>query len=204
LEHQEWYKLILSLIFRNCYRDHRWIQRVCVFWYKDPFKISENGAAIWSKSNFGLLPTIAFEVVSLRAYAPFPWLLPFLKSCLWRCSATPAILARSFRLCQNGGLSVLSSIMETEKRKMGGGQFLVKIPWLKSKCETVRCRDAISSSFVAKVHGEVFALASAGYGLDDQRVGVGVRINSMAWVRERTIPTERPPLVGEVIANFCG
>jgi hypothetical protein len=27
--------------------------------------------------------------------------------------------------------------------------------------------------------------------------------NSMVWVRERTIPTERPPLVGEVIANFC-
>jgi hypothetical protein len=28
--------------------------------------------------------------------------------------------------------------------------------------------------------------------------------NSMVWVRERTIPTERPPLVGEAIANFCG
>jgi hypothetical protein len=28
--------------------------------------------------------------------------------------------------------------------------------------------------------------------------------NSVAWVRERTIPTERPPLVGEVNANFCG
>jgi hypothetical protein len=26
--------------------------------------------------------------------------------------------------------------------------------------------------------------------------------NFMVWVRERTIPTERPPLVGEVIANF--
>jgi hypothetical protein len=26
----------------------------------------------------------------------------------------------------------------------------------------------------------------------------------MVWVRERTIPTERPPLVGEAIANFCG
>jgi hypothetical protein len=26
----------------------------------------------------------------------------------------------------------------------------------------------------------------------------------MVLVRERTIPTERPPLVGEVIANFCG
>jgi hypothetical protein len=30
------------------------------------------------------------------------------------------------------------------------------------------------------------------------------KINSMVWVRERTTPTERPPLVGEVIANFCG
>jgi hypothetical protein len=26
--------------------------------------------------------------------------------------------------------------------------------------------------------------------------------NSMVRVREQTIPTERPPLVGEVIANF--
>jgi hypothetical protein len=28
--------------------------------------------------------------------------------------------------------------------------------------------------------------------------------NYMVWVRERTIPTERPQLVGEVIANFYG
>jgi hypothetical protein len=28
--------------------------------------------------------------------------------------------------------------------------------------------------------------------------------NSVAVVRERTIPTERPPPVGEVSANFCG
>jgi hypothetical protein len=28
--------------------------------------------------------------------------------------------------------------------------------------------------------------------------------NSVARVRERTIPTERPPLAGEVSANFCG
>jgi hypothetical protein len=27
--------------------------------------------------------------------------------------------------------------------------------------------------------------------------------NSMALVSEQTIPTERPPLVGEVSANFC-
>jgi hypothetical protein len=30
------------------------------------------------------------------------------------------------------------------------------------------------------------------------------KLNSAALVRERTIPIERPPLVGEVSANFCG
>jgi hypothetical protein len=30
------------------------------------------------------------------------------------------------------------------------------------------------------------------------------KTNSRAWVRQRTIPTERPPLVGEVSANFSG
>jgi hypothetical protein len=29
-------------------------------------------------------------------------------------------------------------------------------------------------------------------------------LKSVAWVRESTIPTERPPLVYEVSANFCG
>jgi len=30
------------------------------------------------------------------------------------------------------------------------------------------------------------------------------KLNSVALVRERTIPTERPPPVAEVSANFCG
>jgi hypothetical protein len=30
------------------------------------------------------------------------------------------------------------------------------------------------------------------------------KLNSVAWVSERTIPTERPPLVSEVSTNFCG
>ena len=30
------------------------------------------------------------------------------------------------------------------------------------------------------------------------------QLNSVALVRERTIPTERPPPVGEVSINFCG
>ena len=31
-----------------------------------------------------------------------------------------------------------------------------------------------------------------------------VKLNSVALARERTIPTERPPPVDEVSANFCG
>jgi hypothetical protein len=31
-----------------------------------------------------------------------------------------------------------------------------------------------------------------------------LQTNSVVWVRERSTPTKRPPLVGEVIANFCG
>jgi hypothetical protein len=31
-----------------------------------------------------------------------------------------------------------------------------------------------------------------------------LKLNSVAWVREGTIPTERAPLVGEVSASFCG
>jgi hypothetical protein len=30
------------------------------------------------------------------------------------------------------------------------------------------------------------------------------KLNSVAVVRKRTIPTERPPLVGEVSVNLCG
>jgi len=35
-------------------------------------------------------------------------------------------------------------------------------------------------------------------------VSTKTKLNSVALVRTRTIPTERPPSVGEVSANFCG
>jgi hypothetical protein len=37
-----------------------------------------------------------------------------------------------------------------------------------------------------------------------QNIVKEIKLNSVALVRERTIPTERPPPVGEVSANFCG
>jgi hypothetical protein len=33
---------------------------------------------------------------------------------------------------------------------------------------------------------------------------LNLKLNSVAWVRERIVPTERPPLVGKVSAYFCG
>ena len=39
---------------------------------------------------------------------------------------------------------------------------------------------------------------------DTFTVGTKLKLNSVALARERTIPTERPPPVGEVSANFCG
>jgi hypothetical protein len=34
--------------------------------------------------------------------------------------------------------------------------------------------------------------------------GIKTQLNSVAWVRQWTIPTKRQPLVGEVSAKFCG
>jgi hypothetical protein len=39
---------------------------------------------------------------------------------------------------------------------------------------------------------------------EDKHEGPQTSLNSVALVSKRTIPTERPPLVGEVSANFCG
>ena len=42
------------------------------------------------------------------------------------------------------------------------------------------------------------------FSLAFELVLVSHKKNSVALVRKRTIPTERPPPVGEVSANFCG
>jgi hypothetical protein len=33
---------------------------------------------------------------------------------------------------------------------------------------------------------------------------IKIKLNPVALLRERTLPTERPPLIGEVCVNFCG
>jgi exonuclease III len=39
---------------------------------------------------------------------------------------------------------------------------------------------------------------------ENHELGIKTKLNSVALVRKLAIPTKRPPLVGEVSANFCG
>jgi hypothetical protein len=52
----------------------------------------------------------------------------------------------------------------------------------------------------------VFELERTVHDMEGAATAIGniCGINSMVWVRERTIQTKRPPIVGEVIVNFCG
>jgi hypothetical protein len=64
-----------------------------------------------------MLTTVTLEVVQFRVYALFPALLSFFKYILEVVSyeGVQHRLPRSPKVCQNGGLSVLSAIGETEK-----------------------------------------------------------------------------------------
>jgi len=53
-------------------------------------------------------------------------------------------------------------------------------------------------------HSRLLASSSLHRSEDGLASGLKTKLNSVALVRERTIPTERPPPVGEVRANFCG
>jgi hypothetical protein len=63
-------------------------------------------------------------------------------------------------------------------------------------CVRARARHRYSLIAIACPPGRQTALAS-----ETERMHL---TNSVALVRERIIPTERPPLVGEVSANFSG
>jgi hypothetical protein len=52
--------------------------------------------------------------------------------------------------------------------------------------------------------GETYVILNGG---DESHINLFIsktKLNSVALVHKRTIPTEWPPLVGEVSANFCG
>jgi hypothetical protein len=60
------------------------------------------------------------------------------------------------------------------------------------------------SSFVMKTLSIWYAIITIWRRCENLALGTKTKLNSVALVRERTIPTEQPPPVGEVSANFCG
>jgi hypothetical protein len=62
-----------------------------------------------------------------------------------------------------------------------------------------QCGDLISAPIA-----ELYSRISSLYLVTSRVSPVVKQTNSGASVRQRTIPTERPPLVGEVSANFSG
>jgi hypothetical protein len=88
--------------------------------------ISGTGATVWPKTNLGSAGhnhSWSSPLLLVCTVPSQPALLPLFKCILdflfHGCSAPYAILHRSPQLCQNGGLSVLSSIGETQKGRVG-------------------------------------------------------------------------------------
>jgi hypothetical protein len=65
-----------------------------------------------------------------------------------------------------------------------------------------KCNAAAYCEF--KLYKKQFGPLKRGRLCSLNRISYYKQTNSVALVRKRTIPTERPPLVGEVSANFSG
>ena len=74
--------------------------------------------------------------------------------------------------------------------------------WLRSCATNQKVAGSIPDGFIGIIHpsDRTMALGSTQPLTEMSKT----KLNSVALVRERTIPTERPPPVGEVSANFCG
>ena len=64
---------------------------------------------------------------------------------------------------------------------------------------------SISDGFIGIIHWHNPSGRTMTLGLTQPLTEMSkTKLNSVALARERTIPTERPPPLGEVSANFCG
>jgi hypothetical protein len=68
----------------------------------------------------------------------------------------------------------------------------------KLRCEQVRTRG------VSLGYGATYFRTVHKYATSKRDINNNNNNNSVRLVCERTIPTKRPPLVGQVSANFCG
>lgn len=127
-----------------------------------PTIISWAGGAFWSKSNFGPIATMFFEVVHLSVYAPFTALL----SCL-NASWNSCCLRVFSSACNPAWItSIVSKWLYLQSGKARSWRAQVRwVGWMgqgisvasdqkfsrEKKCETVCCRYATASTFFTKI-----------------------------------------------------
>jgi hypothetical protein len=80
--------------------------------------------------------------------------------------------------------------------RQGGGENRIMRAYILTSFANYNCNDQVKEDGIGKLCGK--------YGEERNAYRILVRKPETWRVRERTIPTERPPLVGEVIANLCG
>jgi hypothetical protein len=114
---------------------------------------------------------------------------------LWQ--GTAAIVPSGFDNKTNGTAYNVQCTMEAKQRS-----FSEVIRLRRERISACNGKDYVPRySFLFPVNGLLYELWVKNY---ERYKYIYIYINSMVWVRERTIHVERPPLVGEVIANFCG
>jgi hypothetical protein len=69
---------------------------------------------------------------------------------------------------------------------------------------TIACSDLNSNTILREYTVEVIIMQANKNQAFTSLIYDTTKLNSVALVRKRTIPTKRPPLVGEVSTNFCG
>ena len=82
----------------------------------------------------------------------------------------------------------------TSETYLAMGQF-VEDRQTRNKGNSLNLRAGTRRQIMSTEHGQ---------NLEPKRTTDEIKKNSVALVRERTIPTERPPPVDEVSAKFCG
>jgi len=97
------------------------------------------------------------------------------------------------------GGSVLTIEKNTEALVVGSKESGLEINADKTKCLVMSRDQTAGCSYNIKIDNSSFERME-----EFKYLGTTLKLNSVALVRTRTIPTERPPPVGEVSANFCG
>jgi hypothetical protein len=105
---------------------------------------------------------------------------------------------------------VMSKTFEQLKRKIRERTSPVLVPYwtLNVKLSLFTIEPCAFNGFHIEVYWIALLLRHTCYCSEEIKTLTSVmhikKLNSVAWVRERTTPTEQPPLVGEISTNFCG